>query len=170
MESALRASDKPPPYVPTSSSEDRRLQFREIRELALALLALHQLNDWSFAFNWRKRSLGLCIFQQQRIEVSVYFVERNDRAEIQDTLLHEIAHALVGPGHGHDAVWRQKCVAIGARPVRCSQADMPTGRWQADCKQCRQHFHRHRRPKRIRSWFCRVCGPDAGRLVWNDNG
>ena len=33
--------------------------------------------------------------------------------EVKNTLLHEIAHALVGPGHRHNRVWRQKAREIG---------------------------------------------------------
>lgn len=38
---------------------------------------------------------------------------------IRDTILHEIAHALVGPNHCHDLVWKAKCLEIGATPRRC---------------------------------------------------
>src|SRR5947209_15800968 len=92
------------------------------RELAHELIARHGLFGWGFAFNHRKRAMGLCRFAARTIEVSVYLVERNDLDEVRDTLLHEIAHALVGPGHGHDAVWQAKCREIGARPQRCGQA------------------------------------------------
>jgi predicted SprT family Zn-dependent metalloprotease len=150
------------------ASTNGRLQFREVRKLALDLLAQHGLRDWSFAFNWRKRSMGLCVFKNRRIELSVYFVERNNYEEILDTILHEIAHALVGPSHGHDGVWKRKCLEIGARPVRCGDAVMPQGRWHAACKRCGKQFHRHRRPKRIKGWFCQECGPEAGKLVWRE--
>jgi len=143
-----------------------RLQYRDVRRLALEQLASHGLHLWSFAFNWRKRSMGLCVYQDRRIELSVHFVKRHNNAEILDTILHEIAHALVGHGHGHDAVWKRKCAEIGAKPVRCGQADMPEGRWQAVCKTCAQQFHRHRRPKRTTGWFCQVCGTERGKLVW----
>ena len=75
--------------------------FVEIRKLAMDLLAFHNLPDWSFAFNRRKQALGLCVYHRKCIELSVYFVKRNSHEEILDTILHEIAHALVGPGHGH---------------------------------------------------------------------
>jgi predicted SprT family Zn-dependent metalloprotease len=145
-----------------------RLQFREVRKLALGLLMAHGLHGWSFAFNWRKRSMGLCAFSHRRIELSVHFVERNNHAEILDTILHEIAHALVGPGHGHDAVWKTKCIEIGAKPLRCGEADMPESRWHARCGACGKSFHRYRRPKRLRGWFCQDCGPQVGALIWRE--
>src|SRR5262249_16689158 len=119
-----------------------------------------------FAFNRRKRTMGLCIYDERRIELSAYFVERNSQDEIVDTILHEIAHALVGHRHGHDAVWKRKCVAIGAKPVRWADAVMPEGRWQAHCQACGEQFDRHRKPGRARGWFCCQCGPRKGKLVW----
>src|SRR4051794_1787659 len=138
----------------------------EARRLALELMARHGLHGWSFQFNWRKRSMGLCRFAVRTIELSAPFVEYNGEDEIRDTILHEIAHALVGPGHGHDAVWKRKCLEIGAKPQRCGQADMPEGKWRAACGGCGEVFHRHRKPKRLGGWFCRPCGPEKGKLVW----
>jgi predicted SprT family Zn-dependent metalloprotease len=46
--------------------------------------------------------MGLCLYEPKAIELSLHFIERNAEDVIRDTLLHEIAHALVGPGHGHD--------------------------------------------------------------------
>jgi predicted SprT family Zn-dependent metalloprotease len=114
--------------------------------------------------------MGLCVYHRCTIEQSIHFVERNSADEIRDTILHEIAHALVGPGHGHDAVWKRKCVEIGARPERCGDADMPAGSWQSRCGHCGKDFHRHKRPKRARGWFCRDCGPERGKLVWREAG
>jgi predicted SprT family Zn-dependent metalloprotease len=111
--------------------------------------------------------MGLCVYSRKTIELSVHFVERdNPWAEVRDTILHEIAHALVGHGHGHDTVWKRKCVEIGARPQRCGNADMPEGNWRARCGACGKAFHRHRKPKRVRGWFCKECGPEQGRLLW----
>jgi predicted SprT family Zn-dependent metalloprotease len=131
-------------------------------------MALHGLRGWSFGFNRRKQTLGLCIYQRRTIELSVHLVERaNHWDEIRDTILHEIAHALVGPGHGHDKVWKRKCVEVGAKPERCGAADMPEGAWKAHCTGCGKQFHRHRKPKRLKGWYCQACGPVSGRLIWN---
>lgn len=111
--------------------------------------------------------MGLCVYQCRSIELSIYLVERdNSWDEIRDTILHEIAHALVGAGHGHDRVWKKKCVEIGAKPLPCGHADMPEGRWTARCGGCGKKFDRHRKPKRVRGWFCRSCGPEQGKLMW----
>ncbi len=152
------------------SIPERYARRTAVRQLALALLARHGLPDWRLAFNRRKRTLGLCRYAAKTIELSLHLVDRNAEAEVRDTILHEIAHALVGPGHGHDAVWKAKAVAIGARSQRCGQADMPRGRWQARCGGCGQGFSRHRKPRRLTGWFCRACGPQRGGLVWTESG
>jgi predicted SprT family Zn-dependent metalloprotease len=145
-------------------------RVQNVRKLALALLVAHGLHDWAFGFNHRKRCLGLCVYHRHTIELSVFFVLQNPPEEIVDTILHEIAHALVGHGHGHDRVWKQKCLEIGAKPLRCGQAEMPEGKWRASCGKCGKAFHRHRKPKQMRGWHCRSCGPERGNLAWKEEG
>src|SRR6266849_4598630 len=152
-----------------SSVSAKRLtrHAEEILRFASGLLSAHGLHDWSFAFNRRKQEMGLCYFGSKCIELSVHFIERNDDEVIRDTLLHEIAHALVVPGHGHGPCWKQKCLEIGARPERlCFDVNMPEGRWQATCGSCGMLHHRHRRPKHLIGWNCRHCGRVRGKLTW----
>ena len=40
----------------------------------------------------------------RQVELSVGFVLRATCSDNRDTLPHDIAHAIVGPGHGHDAM------------------------------------------------------------------
>jgi predicted SprT family Zn-dependent metalloprotease len=136
-------------------------------------MSLHGLFGWEFAFNDNVRRAGFCRHpfggRPGRIELSVHFIELNDPDEVRDTTLHEIAHALVGPGHGHGRVWRAKCLEVGARPERCcgEGVEMPRGRWRARCPTCSREFDRHRRPKQLTGWHCRTCGPEKGQLVWS---
>jgi predicted SprT family Zn-dependent metalloprotease len=170
-----REGAKPPPPVPTKASPpiaelpEGGRRFQEVRRLAVDLMTQQGLIGWKFAYNRRKQAMGLCVYRRKTIELSIHFVARNPPAEIVDTILHEIAHALVGPGHGHDAVWKRQCVAVGARPQRCGHADMPAGRWQACCPGCDRRFDRHRRPRSLRGWFCKSCGPQRGALVWKQS-
>lgn len=138
----------------------------EVRELAQDLMTGHGLHDWDFAYNRRKNSLGYCWFDSRTIELSIFFVQRNCPDAVRETLLHEIAHALVGPGYGHGPVWQAKAREVGARPERLGRADMPAGRWQARCNGCGGVHHRHRKPKFLTGWYCLRCGEDRGELVW----
>jgi predicted SprT family Zn-dependent metalloprotease len=146
------------------------------KELAHRLMAQHGLTDWAFAFNTNKRRAGACRYpfagRPGHIELSRHYVLRNPEDEVRDTILHEIAHALVGPGHGHDEVWKARCVEVGARPERCygEEVEMPKGRWRATCGGCGREHDRHRRPKRMTGWHCRGCGKEKGSLVWSAVG
>jgi predicted SprT family Zn-dependent metalloprotease len=155
------------PMTVAAPPPNPRLQrIRRIQELAAKLIRAHGLSGWKFAYNRRKRAMGYCCYSLRSIELSIHFVVHNDMDAIVDTLLHEIAHALVGSDHGHDKVWKAKCRQVGATPQRLGQANMPAGKWQANCKSCGRLYHRHRRPKRMQGWYCPPCGADLGRLVW----
>lgn len=138
-------------------------------KLAHELIKQHGLDQggWGFAFNRRKRVLGLCRFDRKQIELSSVFVMQNTEAHVRDTVLHEIAHALAGPQAGHGPQWARVCQKIGAKPERtCSDASMPKGAYQATCAGCQTVHTRHRRPMSGRTYFCKRCGPKAGALVF----
>lgn len=124
---------------------------------------------WTFAWDHARRRAGCCRYSRKRITLSKYYVELNvaERlGDIIDTILHEIAHALVGPKHGHDDVWKAKCVEIGARPERCYDSkviDMPKGKYVAACK-CGKVYRRHKALRQGRWAYCLNCGPEKGRL------
>ncbi len=135
--------------------------------LALQLMVQHGLSNWSFGFNRRKRTLGLCWYQRQRIELSLHFTLANDEASVHDTILHEIAHALAGQKAGHGPRWKALCIQLGCTPERCDRtAAMPQGRWYAACPNCGHQYNRHRRPRRNRLYACRTCGPSKGRIIF----
>jgi predicted SprT family Zn-dependent metalloprotease len=127
-------------------------------------MAQHGLSHWRFAFNRRKRAMGLCRYEAQRIELSIYFIEANPASAVEDTLLHEIAHALAGQGAGHGPTWRRICRRIGATPTRCGQAEMPRGQWVAACPSCGREYERHRRPPSGYHYACSSCGHPRGKL------
>ena len=72
---------------------------------------------------------GVCRHEERRIDLSVSFCQRATRAEIEDTLLHEIAHAIVGYEHRHDDVWKAKAREIGCTAERCHQVTHTVARW-----------------------------------------
>lgn len=168
--------------------------------LALSLMQHHGLADagWTFRFNQRKRTLGLCRFDARRIELSAPFTVRNDEPTIRDVILHEIAHALTPPppqeyNHStsersrlsgtsvpvrppknfrpHGPAWRAACKKIGANPDRLNTtAAAPPGKYRATCPGCQSIHHRHRKPAEGRTYSCKACGPERGRLSFTRQG
>ena len=79
---------------------------------------------WNFAFNDRKRALGLCSHRERKIYLSSYFIEHNTREMKMwvNTMIHEIAHAInhqLG-GRGHDWQWRNIFMSFGGDGNRTS--------------------------------------------------
>lgn len=93
--------------------------------LARQLMDQHGLAGWSFAWDRARRRFGSCNAHRRRITLSMYLTRLNDEAEVRDTILHEVAHALA-PGDGHGRRWKAACQRVGARPERCyREADDP---------------------------------------------
>ena len=128
------------------------------RHLALSLLAEHGLRDWTFAFNRRKRAFGLCDCSRRTIYLSSILTELNGEAEVKDTLLHEVAHALAGPEAGHGPAWQEVARSLGAKPKRCYSAEevrQPPGRYLLVCASCNDSTPRYRKPSKV--YACRKC-------------
>lgn len=133
--------------------------MRDVRELAVQLMAQHGLCDWTFRFDNARSRYGRCSDRKRLITLSRYLVMMNPVRKTRDTILHEIAHALT-PGHHHDAVWRAKAIEIGCDGKRCYGSDVTTparNLYMAVCPKCETSVWReqHRRPATNRA--CARC-------------
>jgi predicted SprT family Zn-dependent metalloprotease len=104
------------------------------------------------------------------IEAEV-LTELNSREDVLDTILHEIAHALVGPGHDHDVFWQIRARSVGAKPIRCYGAEIvePAPKYIGTCEGCGKEVKRYKLTKRItRECFhspCLNAGKEA-KMTW----
>jgi len=146
------------------------MELHEAKDLAHQLMAGYLSPDWGFAWNRRKRSLGLCRYHERRIELSIHFVRANGPHHVRETILHEIAHALAGEKAGHGPLWKNMCLRVGCKPERCDKGEaiMPRGRWTALCGACGKEYWRYRRPARRARYWCRKCGQQRGAIVFAD--
>lgn len=124
--------------------------------LGRRLLREHGLDDWTIVADRAKTRAGVCRFGRRQIGISAPLTTLHSEEEVLDTILHEIAHALVGPQHGHDAVWRAAARRIGCSGERCVPADAPRvpGDWVGRCPAGHEKS-RHRAPTRLMS--CGQC-------------
>lgn len=92
------------------------------------LFANHGLHDWRF--EWRERlgddsiaageteefaELGHADFSCRTIRMSVSAARESTAWQVYQTMLHEIAHALVGPRSGHGPKWGKVAQDIGCQ-------------------------------------------------------
>lgn len=125
----------------------------DAQKLAEELIRQH-IPHYSFCWTNSKQNFGVCNWVQREIKLSLDLTIRNDEAQVRDTILHEIAHAL-SPGHHHDRIWKGICVKIGAKPERCYTNNVKTGaEWTAKCR-CGA-AHRKFRAPRIKL-ICKWC-------------
>jgi predicted SprT family Zn-dependent metalloprotease len=138
----------------------------EAKRLAESFMSKHGLitNGWKFRYNNRKRSAGICSYRHSTIELSLPLTRLSNVVDVTDTILHEIAHALVGHKHGHDAVWQRKAIEIGCNGKRCYgdekestfQAYKMIAKYKGTCAGGHEHF-RNRLPRKRSS--CAKCCP-----------
>ena len=91
-------------------------RLTRIAAMARSLMDEHGLGAWTFAFFEAERRLGDCHYQERLIRVSRTHALEAGEAEIRDTVLHEIAHALAGPEARHGPLWKATARRLGATP------------------------------------------------------
>ena len=121
-------------------------------ETATELMRQHGLTGWRIKLDHARRRAGQCDYNTKVISLSRLYVRAAEKDHIRDTILHEIAHALVGPSHGHDVVWRQKAREIGCTATRCHNLNFSKARWIMKCPNGCFSVERHRRKSGL------VCG------------
>lgn len=93
-------------------------------------LRRHKLWDTGWRTNFTKNTeyIAACYHDAKRIVISVPALNARSEAELRSTILHEIAHAIVGHGHGHDEVWKAKCIELGGDSRVCAKVNFDAGR------------------------------------------
>lgn len=110
--------------------------LQSVTRQAERLISLHGLKRWSFQFDDALKRAGSCSFATKVITLSRLYCLKASNADVRDTILHEIAHALAGPDHHHDKVWREKARAIGCTAERCHNVEFAPSRYIKFCEVC----------------------------------
>ncbi len=123
-------------------------------------------DGWTFGFDLAPSRAGVCRYREKRIDLSVSYCLAAARSDIEDTILHEIAHAIVGPRHNHDRVWKAKAREIGCVGERCHRVQHTVPKWVGECA-CGQRWFRQVLQRRMMSG--RVCAKCLGEIRWRRN-
>ena len=165
----------------------RALALRLFDELGREVLGESlTARGWTFGFDRARRRLGVCRPRDKRITLSAHLSRTLPEAEVEDTVRHEVAHALdheLNPSRrgrrAHDATWRALARRCGAAPERCFTGDVPTdptAPYAAACPSCGASRDLYRQPVRAhlcptcsrpsRPAYLRVTHRPTGRVVW----
>lgn len=142
------------------------MNIHEAENLARELMDEFGLTDWIFKFDGAKKRFGRCSYTKKTISMSLLLVLMNERPEVEETIRHEIGHALAGPGAGHGPKWVSAALSAGSNGIATYDSDMvatPNGKWAAYCPvHGRLTGRRHRRTKN------RVCKHCQRPVEWRD--
>ena len=105
------------------------MELKSAESLTLDLMQKHGLlsSGWNFQWSKTQRCLGLCYEYYKLIRLSLKHTQIRDQIYVRNTIIHEIAHALVGCKHNHDKVWQKKCIELGGSGERSTKSYQKDG-------------------------------------------
>ncbi|ASR87250.1 SprT-like protease [Mycobacterium phage LastHope] len=148
----------------TMTTATRRMSQMEAHQITVGLIREHGLIGWTVAWDNARRRAGQCRYSTRTISLSRALLRQRSYDDTMMTITHEIAHALVGPKHGHNAVWAAKHRELGGNGQRCFEHLDESAPWMGTCSHGKK-FARYRAPKRLDGWRCR-CAAGGTPIVW----
>lgn len=141
------------------------MDLDEAHTWAMLMLDEHDLLDrgWTVTWDNARRRAGFCWYPKRTIGFSRFIAERVSELDFMDTVAHEVAHALVGGDHGHDAVWRRKAIELGGSGIRTHDFFDPQAPWIGVCEHGKR-FNRYKTPRSGATYYCRCSLPVSGQM------
>jgi SNF2 family DNA or RNA helicase len=130
----------------------------EAQELCDVALRKHKLweQGWRTNFSKATTNIAQCDYTNKRIIISIPHLNARSEAELIETIKHEVAHALVGWGHGHDQVWHEMAIRIGCQnPKPCAASNLDAGRELTPAE-----VKPEKKLKQVEN-YCPICGAVA---------
>jgi predicted SprT family Zn-dependent metalloprotease len=140
------------------------MDLRKVRNIVLTEMNNHGLSDWNFRWlNDEVGRYGFCDVKMKTICLSRLMTKHDtDMDRVNNTILHEIAHALDYEKRGftkHDSHWRKIALSIGCNgqkfgSIKGLKMD-EIYKWKATCYKCDNKFFKDKRPKI--KYMCNTC-------------
>lgn len=138
------------------------MDLNKAEVLALELMSKHDLlkgiRRWKFTWGTSRTQFGRVDLRRRTIILSSLYVSINSKARVRETILHEIAHAIAGYGHG--PTWKEAAKRVGCEPKACftdkstvipykyktvcrvhGRVGQANTRWQMSCSRCSPKFN-----------------------------
>lgn len=105
--------------------------------IAEALLEKHDLRGWKAYWSGMRKSLAETDHREKQIVFSKYFISKASFEEFVGVALHEITHAMLGPGYGHGDEFVELCREIsGSDEYAVPSANFDISRYMFTCPEC----------------------------------
>lgn len=140
------------------------MNLTKAQRLAESRIGEHLGLDWRFQWDNAVGSHGTCEHIKHVITLSRHVTRYVDEETVEDTIMHEIAHALAGPHAHHGPAWRKIAKSLGATPERTGPEGLGAtmrkelAPWVGRCPNGHVSQYRYyRKPRLTRS--CQICDP-----------
>lgn len=154
----------------------------EAEELCKATMQKHGVGHWKFRWTNHKTIAGRCLTQLWNknparsmgiVELSKPVTKASVKADVVDTIQHEVAHAITDPStKDHGPEWKASCRITGAVPTASGRKPDVTlkGRYKGSCENGHSYY-RHKKTDSItspRNHYCPPCsaGMKKGERVY----
>jgi len=106
------------------------MTITQSEEYTIQLLKQYLPNDWQ---NWKvhffysNKVLGRCYRYRKVIELSLWAIQNTTSESVQETIKHEVAHAVANAQYGfcgHSILWKSVCHRIGCSPEEYSKVTL----------------------------------------------
>lgn len=131
----------------------------------------HLPTPWHFRWDNARRRAGACHHDRSQISMSRYITEMSTLDDAEQTLLHEIAHALCGKRENHGPRWLATARSLGYTGQVRHTGPTPDhlARWIGTCA-AGHTVLRYRRPRNMVA-SCSQCHPrfnTAFLITWEE--
>lgn len=116
---------------------DIKLKIEQSLARGKDMLFEHGLHGWVVTTNRKRSCIAETYHSNRVISYSKYFLLQASEEQFVGITLHEIAHAILGPGVGHGDKFTDLCTRISPTPVyACEAVDIPIRRYIMSCPSC----------------------------------
>lgn len=127
---------------------------------------------WSFTIMNSVKKLGECVYRDKQIRVSRKLINEGSDDEVIETIRHEVAHALAGPGVKHGKQWKDIALRLGIKnPGPTKAVSYTCHKYEVVCSICDKVLQEraNRMPQaRLQRSYCKSCGAEKSLgKVWH---
>jgi hypothetical protein len=127
-----------------------------VERYSYALFQKHLLRGWRFQWVHSKNTAGVCEHLTKTISLSLPIAKLSTFEQVEQTLIHEIAHAIAGPHERHGPIWLGIAQTLGYTGGQYHTGPVPQARWIGTCRRGHR-VERHRLTAAARQASCPLC-------------